>query len=286
LRIELIANETLEIELLPEAGGRIHRLRAFGQDVLRTPADPSEHLRDPFYWGAFLLVPWSNRVPRGRIDIAERRARLPCNDERFAIHGEAYLRPWSVVAPGELRFQGGTHGFPFAYDALLAVTLDGPTLELTLAATNSDSAAAPLGLGLHPWFDAAGGLEVALPAERTYPLVDHLPRGEPVPVAGNLDRRALSRVPWGTDNVWTGLTRQAVALRWPGKQLEAEFSFSSAATHVVMAAFERQNAVAVEPVTHAPDGFRLFENGREGGVTLVPSGDTLSVRYRLTFSQR
>ena len=285
MRIERLANEALEVEFLPEAGGRIHRLRAFTQDVLRTPEDPTEHLRDPFYWGAFLLVPWSNRVPGGRIDSERRSARLPCNDERFAIHGEAYLRPWQIAAPGELRFAGGAHGFPFRYDAQLSLALDGATLSLTLALTNAGSTPAPLGLGVHPWFDTTGGLDVALPANLTYPLADHLPAGDPRPVTGRLDRRTLSPVPWGTDNVWTGLTRREVTLHWPGKRLRAAFSFSEAATHVVMAAFAAQNAVAIEPVTHAPDGFRLLAEGRAGGVTLVSPGDTLSVSYRLSFEQ-
>lgn len=285
MRIERLANETLDVELLPEAGGRIHRLRAFGEDVLRTPPDPAEHLRDPFYWGAFPLVPWSNRVPDGRIDRPERSARLPCNDGRFAIHGEAYLRPWQPAGPGVLLFRGGQHGFPWPYDATLTVALDGPALTLALAVTNAGDMAAPLGLGIHPWFDASGGVEVALPAELAYPLADHLPAGEPSPVVGRLDRRALSPVPWGTDDVWTGLSEQALALRWPGKRLAARFGFSDTATHVVMAAFAAQNAVAIEPVTHAPDGFRLLNEQRRGAVALIAPGETLTVVYTLAFAR-
>jgi aldose 1-epimerase len=284
VRVEQIANEALAVELLPEAGGRLHRLRVFGQDVLRTPPDPAEHLRDPFHWGAFPLVPWSNRVPDGRIDRPGRLARLPCNDGRFAIHGEAYLRPWQVAGPGALAFRGGQHGFPWPYGATLNVALDGRTLTLTLAVSNAGEIDAPLGLGIHPWFDATGGLEVALPAELAYPQTDHLPSGEPRPVSGPLDRRALSPVPWGTDNVWTGLSARAIELRWPGKQLSARFGFSAAATHVVMAAFAAQNAVAIEPVTHAPDGFHLLNEQRRGAVALVAPGATLAVAYTLSFA--
>ena len=35
----------VDVVVLPEAGARIHRLRAFGHDVLRTPADPAEMIR-------------------------------------------------------------------------------------------------------------------------------------------------------------------------------------------------------------------------------------------------
>ncbi|TAJ99437.1 MAG: hypothetical protein EPO36_11930 [Chloroflexota bacterium] len=43
-----IADGSIEVELLPAVGGRIHRLRAFGHDVLRTPADLGFHRREPF----------------------------------------------------------------------------------------------------------------------------------------------------------------------------------------------------------------------------------------------
>ena len=38
----------VEVIVLPEAGARFHRLRAFGHDLLRTPDDPDTHHRDPF----------------------------------------------------------------------------------------------------------------------------------------------------------------------------------------------------------------------------------------------
>jgi galactose mutarotase-like enzyme len=30
----------IEVVVVPEAGARLHRLRAFGEDLLRTPDDP------------------------------------------------------------------------------------------------------------------------------------------------------------------------------------------------------------------------------------------------------
>ena len=54
-----LASESLEVEVLPELGARLHRLRAFGRDVLVTPPDLPTYEREPFLVG--LRTPW----PRG-----------------------------------------------------------------------------------------------------------------------------------------------------------------------------------------------------------------------------
>jgi galactose mutarotase-like enzyme len=46
-----LSDGTIEVVVLPGMGARLHRLRAFGHDLLRTPEDVTEHLRDPFFWG-------------------------------------------------------------------------------------------------------------------------------------------------------------------------------------------------------------------------------------------
>ena len=48
------SSAALEAIVLPEAGARLHRLRAFGHDLLRTPHEPAIHQADPFFWGAFI----------------------------------------------------------------------------------------------------------------------------------------------------------------------------------------------------------------------------------------
>ena len=49
-----VAEGPILVELLPELGGRLHRLCVFGQDLLRTPADPTAYLRQPFHWGGYV----------------------------------------------------------------------------------------------------------------------------------------------------------------------------------------------------------------------------------------
>ena len=49
--IVTVADRLIEVELLPDVGARMHRLRVFGHDLLRTPDDASAYVRDPFRWG-------------------------------------------------------------------------------------------------------------------------------------------------------------------------------------------------------------------------------------------
>jgi aldose 1-epimerase len=280
-----LSSDELQVEILPDVGGRIHRLRAFGHDLLRTPADVATQVSDPFYWGCFPLVPWSNRVPGGHIEFQGRVVEVPCNFGPDAIHGEASARPWRVEGDGLLVFRGGQYGFPWLYEARMQYAIDGASLTLALSIANTGDEAMPAGLGIHPWFSAGGGLDVSIPADLVYPLTNMLPSGPAEPVAGVLDRRALSRFPWGLDNVWTGLTARRIEMRRPDLGLQVTFSFTEAATQIVAASVEQNDAVAIEPVTHATDGFRLLAEGKPGGIDVLQPGETLAVTYTLAVTQ-
>lgn len=285
-----LASDELSLEVLPEAGGRIHRLQAFGLDLLRTPADPAKHRREPFDWGCFPLVPWSNRVPGGRLAFRGETYQLPLNFGDCAIHGEAYLRPWSVLEAGarlRLGFEGGggRTPYPWPYRAEQAFTVEGRALSLEISVTNLGGGDMPAGLGIHPWFAAPSGLQVEAPLELAYPLRDQIPAGEPEPVAGKLDLRRLREVPWGLDNLWTGFTRFQVRLERPRDGIGLRWSFSPTADHLVLASFADLRSVAIEPVTHATDGFRRLEAGVSGGIGVLAPGETLAVLHVLEFGR-
>jgi aldose 1-epimerase len=163
--------------------------------------------------------------------------------------------------------------------------VDGASLSLALSIMNTGDEAMPAGLGIHPWFRADGGLDASFPADLTYPLAHMIPSGPPEPVSGALDRRSLSRVPWGLDNLWTGLTAHQIQLHWPELRLRGTLSFTDAATHIVAASVEQNDAVAIEPVTHATDGFRLLAEGQPGAITVLQPGETLAVTYTLTVAR-
>lgn len=287
--METLGGGELELEVLPEAGGRIHRLRAHGVDLLRTPDDPGAHLREPLFWGSYPLVPWSNRIPGGRLAFRGRTYQLPKDYGDHAIHGEAYALPWTLLENGDrlrLGFEGGGEAgaFPWPYHAEQVIELDDSSLVLEISMTNLAEVPIPGGLGIHPWFAAGRGLRVEVPADLVYPVEDCIPTGEPEPVAGERDLRVLRDVPWGLDDLWTGLTRSQVVLERPAEGIRVSWTFPPAADHVVLASFGDFRAVAVEPVTHANDGHARLEAGLAGGVDVLGPGETLAVRHRLEIS--
>jgi aldose 1-epimerase len=276
--MEHLATDVLQVELLPEVGGRCHRIRAFGHDLLRVPPDPSVLVDDPFFWGWYPLVPWTNRVPGGLLRWRGSTIQLPPNyPDGSALHGHGYAAPWTPVAPGEYELRHDPDAFPWAYVARQRWSCEEATLRQELSLTNVGDGDMPAGLGIHPWWVAGGGLDVEVPSRAAYDCVDGLAIGAP--------HRAPSPsgpVPWGTDHLFTDLQAHEVALRWHGLGVQATLAFSTTARHVHLAAFEHADAVAVEPVTHAGDGHRRLDAGEPGAIDVLAPGDTLAVDYALT----
>src|SRR6185369_4818306 len=96
-----IAGDDLEVIVLPEVGARIHALRAFGHDLLRTPGDSEEHRRDPFAWGGYVMAPWCNRVAAKPTEVGGHVVALQANiADGAAIHGQVSAVPWRVLGDG------------------------------------------------------------------------------------------------------------------------------------------------------------------------------------------
>jgi aldose 1-epimerase len=220
------------------------------------------------------MVPWCNRIPGGCFRFADRSVRLPLNLDNHAIHGEAYLLPWEADGDA-LVFHGEGRAWPWEYEARQTISVSGSVLSMKIAVTNRASSPMPAGIGLHPWFSNESPLHVALPASLIYATSECIPVGSPSSVAGRTDRRQLSPVPWGLDTVWTGLTTRSIDLAWPSWGVRAIYSFGAAASHVVMAAFEAQNAVAIEPITHVPGGV-------PDNMHVLAPGASLSLEHVLT----
>ena len=109
--IRRFADADVEVEVLPELGARLHRVRAFGHDLLRTPDDPATHRDDPFFWGGYVMTPWCNRIEAAPVDVGGHRIALGSNfPDGTAIHGQVYVRPWQPAGDGALPIDGGGDG--------------------------------------------------------------------------------------------------------------------------------------------------------------------------------
>ena len=281
----VLRSGTLEVAFLPGCGARIHRLRAFGHDLLRTPDHPAAHRDDPFFWGAYPMAPWCNRAPSGPITLAGRTLNLAPNfPDGTAIHGLVASAPWTVSEDGTFEvLHSADDAWPWTFGARLAPGLQGDELALDLALTNLDDGPMPAGLGMHPWFRRP--LELRVPAAAAYPSNVASP-ADPEPVAGAMDLRALAPPAIGLDGTWTALTEPTVDLAWPALGVGARLEIRSVPGHalVAMAVPEAIDAVAVEPQTHGPDPLRRLANGEPDAPALLEPGTELRLRLRLRFA--
>lgn len=279
-----LQSDHLELELLPKLGGRWHRLRAFGHDLLRTPQDLDAYGAEPFFWGGFVMAPWCNRVAAGPQEVAGGLVDLPANfPDGTAIHGQVHDLAWDVAGPGALRVAAGGDGWPWRYEVTQRIDVDGPRLRLALALTNEDAQPMPAGLGIHPWF--VRPLEMELHADRVFCSNTESPLS-PEPVGAAHDLRALREMPRDLDATWTDLGHPEVArLRWPAPGVVASMRISPEARYLCAASPRSVPAVAVEPQTHAPDGLRRLANGEVGGLRLLQPGSTLQLTVELEFSR-
>lgn len=271
------------VEALPGLGGRLHRVRAFGVDLLRTPPAPAAHRDEPFSWGAYPMAPWCNRATTAPIVVAGRRVELAANfPDGTAIHGEVYAAPWDTVDGSTLKVEAGGGAWPWRYEVHARFRVAPASCGLTLELRNLDDAPMPAGLGLHPWF--VKPLQVAVPAGRVF--TDNLaPAARPQPVEPPFDLRRLDAMADGLDATWTDLTAQAVELAWPAHDLRATFRFSGQAAFLTAASPPDQDAVAVEPQTHAPPALRRLVRDEPGAPALLAPGEALAVDYELSVSR-
>ena len=280
--IVTVADGPIHLELLPEVGARLHRLRVFGHDLLRTPDDPDEHQRDPFLWGAYVMAPWCNRIAAAPTEVNGHVVSLVSNfEDGTAIHGQVYATPWQLHMDGTLLVRGGGDGWPWRYECRLRIRIKDAVLVVEQSLTNLDRSPMPAGIGLHPWFRRP--LDVRINA------LDVVPSNtDPVagvePVSGSLDLRVMRPMPAGIDAAWLGVGDPAVALRWPQLGILGLLRVrSDAGLCIVAASPGGLDAVAIEPQTNAPQGLRRFLRGEPVGLTPLAPGATMRLTVRLTF---
>lgn len=282
----LLRSDELEVVLLPALGGRIHRLRAYGHDLVRTPTTTATHLEEPFFWGGYVMAPWCNRVRTGRTVVEGRTVDLEPNfDDGTAIHGQVSSRPWKPIGDGALRVTGGEDGsgWPWAYDVTAKAMVDGPTLRLHYRLTNRSDGRMPAGLGLHPWFRTP--VEVAISAEAVYPRNRESPE-RPERATGPLDLARRRELAPDVDATWARAREPRIELFWPDAGVSAAIEVEAPRFLVAAASPAHLDAVAIEPQTHGPDGLRRLLGSEPDPLAVLEPGDALELQIRLRVKPR
>ncbi len=277
-----LGTDRIALEVLPEVGARIHRLTVDGHDLIRTPADPTRHLDDPWFWGSYPMAPWCNRIAPGRTLVAGHELDLAPNfPDGTAIHGQVARAGWRRVDDGAFRIRAGGDGWPWPYEVEQSFVIGDTGLDLDLRLTNLADDPMPAGIGFHPWF--VRPLSVAFAASSVHGS-NLATNPEPVPVAGPFDLRRLQPMPEDLDATWVDIGEPPIRLAWPAVGLGAVVTFDAPTRFVTAASPAAIDAVAVEPQTHAPGGIRRLLEGEPGGLALLGAGDTLELSVRIAFS--
>jgi aldose 1-epimerase len=278
-----IANDTLEVVILPEVGARIHRLRVLGHDLLRTPDNVARHLSDPFCWGAFVMAPWCNRIEAGSVAVGSRRITLDPNfSDGSAIHGQVFARRWEPQGDRSLIVRAGGDEWPWEYEVGLNTDVVEGSLRIEQTLTNLAPDPMPAGIGLHPWFRRP--LEVAIRGDLVH-KANTVSLPQPEPVSGPFDLREIGEMSDDLDATWTRLDDPPVELRWPSLGVHATMRIAAPGAYVVAASPSRLDAIAVEPETHAPQGLRRMLNGEPGALMLLDPAQSINLRVEIAFKR-
>lgn len=243
----------------------------------------------PPYSGA-VLVPWPNRIDSGSYTYRGEGHQLPVNEvvRGTALHGLALWDRWTVQSrtAAELTLEHTLWpqpGYPFTVWVATTYELSEEGLSVRVTARNLGDSPAPFGASIHPYLVAGpdpvdqwvmhvqSAEVIEVDPERL------LPR-ETVPVEGTkYDFRSPGRI--GTvfiDNAYTGVTFDGMGL--------ARATLRSGDGHGVQMEWDRdcqwvqvytlenpatpahRGAIAVEPMTCAPDAF----NNGLGLIDLAP----------------
>ncbi|WP_182911991.1 aldose 1-epimerase [Sphingomonas cavernae] len=140
----------------PELGGAVTGLHYRGHSVLRACDAAIDNVLDS---ACFPLLPYANRIARGRFVLEGREVRVPLNfgSHPHALHGVGWQAQWDVVDQDPVSVlmrheHDGGPAWPWRYRAEQRITLGDDGVDFTLSLENLDDTAMPAGLGFHPAF--------------------------------------------------------------------------------------------------------------------------------------
>ena len=264
--------------------------RPAGWQQVLYAAGPQALAARPTRYGCPVLCPFPGFVTGARYTWQGHGYTLPPNlpGGRGYAHGFAHTHSWRMTqssvdtVTAELATMtdltpAAWAGYPFVLRLRLTARLVGQALVLELEATNEGDSAAPVGLGLHPYFDpvALGGtreqLRACLPGQTERVLDDALPTGTtrpttvgavPLPPAGQT--ALVARTDLGA--------RPAAVLRGPAGAGSVTLTLEEGCRELMLYAPAEQPSVALEPLSCALSAISRQAGAPERLAALRPGG--------------
>lgn len=259
--------------LQPDRGAAIAALTCDGRDVLVPLPDGADP--NATWAGAFLMLPWTNRLDEGRLPWPGGVHHFPLNrpEERTALHGLGRAAPWEVIerAPDRavLTQRHAAPDQPYRYAARLEVALADDFL-LRLDVTNEGEDGTPFGTGWHPFFVRPDGAAVSFRA--TGAVVRDM-RNLPVAVEPSEGLDGGESVYSGRDTHYVGWDGAAAVTL--GDARYAMHGGGAWSRNLQLFAPGAARILCVEPVSHVPDVVNRRSFAGHGDMRGLPRGGTL-----------
>lgn len=300
MSVRTLDNGRLRCSITPRAGASVVdlslRLGDQWYPILRPT--PEEVLRrgDSAEMSSYVLLPYSNRIGNARFNFDGQNFELrPNTPEGHTIHGEVRDRPWQIEEEDDhhirLRLHSGDFpdlNFPFPFDATLTYAVDGLTFRIDCTLENAGPSRMPAGMGHHPYFsrtlvDPEELVEVQAAFDLEYEgLVPTRPAG---PIGPQHDFRTFRTLGNQVVDCCFGGWDGRAQIHWPGSKVRAEMDCDPPLRHVILFTPPGKPYFALEPVSHANNGFNLLADGdAECGVRVLEPGASLEAGVRIHFS--
>lgn len=153
-------------QIISDIGCNVNSLILNNQDIIDGNTD-KETLSSNYFAKSALLIPFPNRVDKGKYNFEGRNYHLPINkkDEGHAIHGLVYDKPFKLVnthiakssVSGSFFYKIDSaqyEGYPFDLAILITFTLTSNQFAISISTTNSGDYVLPYGVGWHPYLKA------------------------------------------------------------------------------------------------------------------------------------
>ncbi len=253
----------------PGLGGSLMAFTIGDIDVTRRAISAS----DPRGTSSFPMVPWVNRIDRGKFATSDHVHSIrPNTEEPHPIHGHGWLSEWSVEDHATdrvtLRFDHAGDSWPWPYTAFLRYLIEPDRLIMDLEVTNrSATDSMPASLGFHPYFERPARISATV--DGRWDVGDDL-----IPTRWtDAEAFRLSDVDgFEADNTYTG---------WDGRAFietqQARIEMVADLKRLHLYAPRWAHFFALEPVSASPDA---VNHPARGSVMLEP-GETLHHWMRL-----
>lgn len=273
----LLEDDGLAVAVSP-LGGAILSARWQGAPGLAPTPTPGLASKVFGAEACFPLVPFGNRIENNAFCFEGCDHRLlPNTADPLVLHGDGWLRRWSVVHQDRRsvtlhhRQEAGA-ATPFAYEAVQTISIDAARLSLSLSVTNRAPRALPYGLGFHPYFPRTPQTRLVARATRRWSEREkHLPGVEgPIPEALDFASGVTLPPDW-LNNAFDGWDGRA-RIEWPETGLAVSLMADAPFRHFVLySPSSEAEFICFEPMTHRPNA----HHQQQGGLLGLAPGETL-----------